>query len=419
VIRRTATELRAAGLAVGLALTVLLAACSGGDSSPEGSGGPPAQGGSNNSDNGGGDDQAAPVRISTTPADGARDVAPGEPVTVRAEGGTLTEVTLKNPAGRQVKGAMSADRTTWTSAEPLGYDRRYALAATASGGGGPAKANLAFTTVKPAGLIYPSFFPAPSLKRIGVGQPLAVIYDKPPADRAAAERALTVKAVPAQEGAWNWWDNRTLHYRPKQYWKAGTKITLAANVYGVHLGNKMYGETDRTLSLTVGPAKIATVNDRTHMMTVTIDGKKVRTIPVSMGRSGAVNVGGKKIDFITASGVYVAQEKYRVKRMNSATFGLPSNYSLGYDSQIPLAVRISNGGVFVHSAPWSVADQGRRNVSHGCININPQAAKWFYQNFSYGDVVVVQNTSTKLAPTDGFGDWNISWAEWLKGSALR
>ncbi len=93
--------------------------------------------------------------------------------------------------------------------------------------------------------------------------------------------------------------------------------------------------------------------------------------------------------------------------------------TLGYDSKIPLAVRISNDGVFVHAAPWSVKDQGIRNVSHGCININPQAGQWFYDNFSYGDIVTVTGTTTRLDPTDGFGDWNLSWQQWLTGSVLN
>ena len=127
----------------------------------------------------------------------------------------------------------------------------------------------------------------------------------------------------------------------------------------------------------------------------------------------------KKISLVTPSGVYVAREKYAVKRMSSAAYGLPTSFDLGYDKDIPLAVRISAGGIFVHSAPWSVADQGVRNVSHGCININPDAAKWFYGTFGFGDVVTVTGTNTQLAPTDGFGDWNIPWSTWQDGSALR
>ncbi|MDV3296084.1 MAG: MFS transporter, partial [Brachybacterium paraconglomeratum] len=166
-----------------------------------------------------------------------------------------------------------------------------------------------------------------------------------------------------------------------------------AKIYGVDLGEGMYGETDRSLNLTIGPAKIATIDDKTHQMIVTVNGKKVQTFPVSMGRPGSTTgKDGKKISFVTPSGTYVAQEKYKVKRMNSSSYGLPSNASLGYDEKIPLAVRISNSGIFVHSAPWSVADQGRRNASHGCVNLSPAAGKWFYAHFSSGDIVTIQGT---------------------------
>jgi hypothetical protein len=128
----------------------------------------------------------------------------------------------------------------------------------------------------------------------------------------------------------------------------------------VDLGGGLYGETDRTLNLTIGPSKIASVDDATHQMTATIDGQVVRTIPVSMGRDESIVVDGNEISFVTPSGIYVAQEKYEVKQMSSSTYGLPTTYDLGYDSAIPLAVRLSNSGIFAHSAPWSVADQGVR-----------------------------------------------------------
>ncbi len=359
----------------------------------------------------------APAGIVTEPRDGATNVSPIVPVVVRAENGKLTEVAMTNPEGREVAGKLSPDQTKWTSTEVLGYGRGYKITATANGSD-EQRIDSAFTTLKPRQTIFPSFFPSPQMKTIGVGQPMVVIFDKPPVDRAAAEKTLTVTTVPAVKGAWYWWDNRTLHYRPQSYWKPGTKITVSANVYGVNLGGNAYGETDRTLKVTVGPSKIAKIDDATKKMQVYIDGKLVRTVPVSMGMDKSTVVKGKKISFVTPSGTYVAQEKYPVKQMSSATYGLPTSYDLGYDKAIPLAVRISGEGIFVHSAPWSVADQGVRNVSHGCINISPDAAKWFYKTFSFGDIVQVTGTSTKLAPTDGFGDWNIPWEQWQTGSAL-
>ena len=365
---------------------------------------------------------AAPVSravITTTPQDTATGASVIDPVVVRAANGTLDAVTLTNPDGKEIAGALSADRTTWTSGEPLGYGRSYRIEAAARDTAGLAtSSSSSFTTVAPAATIFPSFEPPPDRGQVRVGQPLSVIFDKAPPDKAAAERALTVTSVPAQPGGWYWTDERTVHYRPQVYWQAGTKITVDAKVYGVDLGGGLYGETDRTLNLTIGPSKIASVDDATHQMTVTIDGQVVRTIPVSMGRDESIVVDGKEISFVTPSGIYVAQEKYEVKQMNSASYGLPTSYDLGYDSAIPLAVRLSNSGIFAHSAPWSVADQGVRNVSHGCINMPPDAAQWFYDTFSYGDIVTVTGTSTQLAPDDGYGDWNIPWDLWLKGSAL-
>ncbi len=358
-------------------------------------------------------------RITTVPAADATGVSPIAPIVIDVTAGTIGSVSVTNPDGRSVKGSYAADRSRWTSSEPLAYAGTYTISAAANGPTGTSTSVGRFTTVAPRVTVFPSLFPNPSMTTVGIGQPMVVIFDKPPADRAAAERALTVTTVPAVQGAWSWIDRRTVHYRPKEYWKPGTKITVAANLYGVNLGNGMYGEIDRTLEVTVGPSKIAKINDATKQMQVFIDNKLVRTVPVSMGQSKEIAVAGKKISLVTPSGIYVAQEKYPVKRMSSATYGLPTDYDLGYDKNIPLAVRLSNGGIFVHSAPWSVADQGVRNVSHGCININPEAAQWFYNTFSFGDIVEVTGTSTALAPTDGFGDWNMAWSTWQQGSVLN
>jgi lipoprotein-anchoring transpeptidase ErfK/SrfK len=357
--------------------------------------------------------------ITSTPGDAAAGASVLDSVVVTVADGTLDTVVVTNPEGKEVAGELSADGTTWTSGEPLGYARTYTIEATARDAAGlTTTSSSSFTTVAPAGVIFPSFEPPPDRGVVGVGHPISVIFDKAPPDQAAAERAVTVTTVPAQVGGWYWVDERTMHYRPQVYWQAGTQITVDAKIYGVDLGGGFYGETDRTMNLTIGPSKIATVDDATHQMTVTIDGQVARQFPVSMGRDESITVDGKVISFVTPSGIYVAQEKYNVKQMNSGSYGLPTSYDLGYDSAIPLAVRLSNSGIFAHSAPWSVSDQGVRNVSHGCINMPPDAAQWFYDTFNYGDVVQVTGTGAQLAADDGYGDWNIGWEQWLQGSAL-
>lgn len=169
-----------------------------------------------------------------------------------------------------------------------------------------------FSTLRPDHTTSLSFYPGPSLKTIGVGQPLVVTFDSPPTDRAAAEKALTVTTVLTVAGSWYWIDRTTVLYRPKDFWKAGSRITVAARIFGVDLGDGMYGEGDRTLNVTVGQSRVAKIDDATKQMRVFIDGKLVRTVPVSLVRD---------------------------------------------DKNIPLAVRLCDEGIFVHSAPWSVDDQ--------------------------------------------------------------
>jgi lipoprotein-anchoring transpeptidase ErfK/SrfK len=403
-------------------LVALLAGCSGsGGTTPidqaaneQGQAGPGGSGGKADAP------VVPPARLALRPANGARDVSPTAPVSVVAAAGTLTTVAVRNSAGRPVRGTLSADRTRWTSAEPLGYAKTYAVSATAvNSAGKPTKKTGTFSTVTPVTFTMPYIFPGPNLKRVGIGQPVTVHFDEAITDRAAAERALTVTASPAQLGGWYWFDSQNVHYRPKTYWRPGTKVTVTAKVYGVHVGGGIYGQQDAQSSFTIGPARVFTINDKTHSGVVTVNGKVVKRIPVSMGRGGSVTVKGKTIYFTTASGPHVVQEKYPVKKMSSASYGLPVDAPLGYEEDIPLAVRISADGEFVHAASWSVGDQGRRNVSHGCINISPANARWFYDTFTYGDIVDIKGTGATLQAGNKYGDWMVPWSEWLTGSALR
>jgi lipoprotein-anchoring transpeptidase ErfK/SrfK len=106
-------------------------------------------------------------------------------------------------------------------------------------------------------------------------------------------------------------------------------------------------------------------------------------------------------------------------RMTSASYGLtdPKDPNF-YDEIIKLTVQISYSGEYVHLADWNIPAHGHANTSHGCINVGPAYAQWFYDNFNAGDVVDVKNSPITLAETNGLGDWTVSWDQWLKGSAL-
>ena len=364
---------------------------------------------------------AAPARLTITPRNGSDGQSVTTPVTVRAAGGTVSTVSLRNSDGELVAGTFSADRTTWTSTEPLGYDKSYSLAAVAANADGrTTRSSSAFSTVTPRTFTLPSLFPGgPGGPRtVGVGQPIQVRFDEAIADKAAAEKALVVTTSPHVDGAWHWFSDSEAHWRPQHYWTPGTKVSVKANVYGVAVGDGIYGQQDVSTSFTIGASKIFTINDKTHTGVIKINGKATRTVPVSMGRGGSVTVNGHTIYFTTQSGPHIVREKYPVKRMTSASYGLPKDTPLGYDEKISLAVRISVDGEFVHSAPWSVWAQGKQNVSHGCVNVSPANAQYFYSNFSWGDVVDIKNTGVTLPFAAEADEWGASWAKWTAGSAL-
>jgi lipoprotein-anchoring transpeptidase ErfK/SrfK len=364
---------------------------------------------------------AALARLTITPRNGSDGQSVTAPVTVRAVGGTVSTVNLRNPDGKLVAGTFSTDRTTWTSTEPLGYDKSYSLAAVAANADGKTTTTTsAFSTVTPRTFTMPYLFPGGSgPKTVGVGQPIQVRFDEDIADKAAAEKALVVKTTPPVAGAWHWFSDREVHWRPQHYWKPGTKVSVKANVYGVGVGNGIYGQQDVSSSFTIGASKIFTINDKAHTGVIKINGKATRTVPVSMGRGGSVTIDGQTIYFTTQSGPHIVKEKYPVKRMTSASYGLPKDTPLGYDENISLAVRISEDGEFVHSAPWSVWAQGKQNVSHGCINVSPANAQYFYSTFSWGDIVDIENTGVTLPFAAEANEWGVTWAKWAAGSALN
>jgi lipoprotein-anchoring transpeptidase ErfK/SrfK len=346
------------------------------------------------------------AQLAIAPADKAADVSPVDAVKVSAAQGTLTSVALANADGKQIKGQLSPDGQTWQSIEPLGYGRSYTVTATATGTDGrPVTSTSSFTTIKPRNQTYASMNPRNG-EVVGIGQPIAIYFDEPIKDKATAQKAITIRTTPAVEGAFYWFSDKEVHWRPQKYWAAGTKVVTDIKIYGKDLGGGIYGQEDRHIAFTIGDAFVAEADGNTHQMVVKVNGAVVKTVPISMGRE----------KYPTGDGTFVVTEKFDKKIMDSSTWGIAVDSPDGYKTEVQWATRISGGGVFVHAAPWSLGDQGKRNVSHGCLNASPANAKWFYDTAKKGDIVLVTNSGgPKLAPTDGFGDWNMSWAQWVKG----
>ena len=346
-------------------------------------------------------------KLQSSVTDGAVGVAVESPITVSADDGVLGPVTLVNAAGRMVKGELSPDGVTWRSAEPLGYNKQYTLTAEALGLGGATQSNATFETHSPQNLTMPYVFPKEG-EVVGVGQPVAVRFDENIPDRFAAQQAITVRTDPPVEGAFYWVNSREVRWRPAEYWKPGTKVDVSVKTYGVDLGDGLFGQDDVTSHFTIGDEVIATADDTTKTMTVRINGEVVKTMPISMGKNKTP----------TDNGTYIIGDRHSFLVMDSSTYGVPVNSPDGYRTEVNWATQMSYSGIYVHSAPWSVGSQGRSNVSHGCLNVSPQNAEWFYESTKRGDIVEVVNTvGSTLSGVDGLGDWNIPWEQWKAGNA--
>ncbi|MCB0939589.1 MAG: L,D-transpeptidase family protein [Mycobacterium sp.] len=339
--------------------------------------------------------------------DGAVDVAVDQPVTVRASSGVLGSVSMVDDAGTEVAGRLSPDGVTWSTADQLDYNRRYTISAKSLGLGGVTTEKLEFQTQSPENLTMPYLLPGDG-EVVGVGQPVAVRFDENIPNRVAAERAIKVTTTPPVEGAFYWLNNREVRWRPANYWKPGTSVAVEVNTYGVDLGDGLFGQENLRSHFTIGDEVIATANDDTKELTIRRNGEVIKTMPISMGKNSTP----------TSNGTYIIGDRFSHLIMDSSTYGVPSNSPNGYRTEVDWATQMSYSGIYVHSAPWSVGSQGYSNVSHGCLNVSPGNAQWFYNNTKRGDIVEVRNTVGSTLPgTEGLGDWNIPWEQWKAGNA--
>ncbi|MFY2859112.1 L,D-transpeptidase [Mycobacterium sp. THU-M104] len=238
-----------------------------------------------------------------------------------------------------------------------------------------------FTGAAPFGT--PRFVPVTG-STVGVAQPIIINFPGRVDDAGAAVDAVHVSSIPAVPGKFYWMTPTQLRWRPLSFWPAHTLVTIDA---GGTVSNFMTGDT-----------LLATADDATHQLTVTRNGVVEKTFPMSMGMAA----GGHQ----TPNGTYYVQDKKASVVMDSSTYGVPVNSAYGYKVTVADAVRFDNVGDYVHSAPWSVNDQGKRDVSHGCINLSPANAKWFYDNFGAGDPIIVKNsTGGGYKKNDGSADW--------------
>jgi lipoprotein-anchoring transpeptidase ErfK/SrfK len=346
----------------------------------------------------------------TEPAADAKDVPAGTEIVFMATDAVSTRVTLKDTSGAEVPGAMHPDGAGWLPSKALRYGTPYTATVTATGDDGKTTtAKATFTTMaKPDKLVsFVSFLTDGAT--VGVGMPLLFKLSrsigKP--QRAAVQRRLLVHTEPAQTGIWTWYSDTELHWRPKEFWQAGSKISVNVRTGGLPVGNGYYGKQDSTLTCTIGPSLVMTVDDTASpkVMTVVKDGAAVKTIPVSLGRPSMPS----------SSGTTVVIERLAKTVFDTMSDPNPANR---YRTDIEYAQRLTWGGEFVHAAPWSVQDQGKNNVSHGCVNMSTENAKWLFDQTLIGTPVIIKGTSRKLEYGNGWTDWDKPWDDYVKGSAI-
>ncbi len=346
------------------------------------------------------------AQLTITPANGSKNVAPGAGITVTATRGKVTDVSIQT-SGTQVSGTLSADGTVWHSKWTLGTNQRFTVTATAvSPAGKTATATSSFHTLRPSSTFQTQIFEGGG-QTYGVGMPIKLTFSQPITNKATVERAMEVRTSTRVAGVW-WWDgDQTLDFRPQQWWPVGTRVSFIGHLDGVEGAPGMYGVDDLTQNFSIGDSLIAKVSTSSHEMRVYRDGKHIYTWPISTGQPGDD----------TPNGTFLTIDKGNPVRMKPADIapGAPGYY----DVLVYWSVRFTWSGDYIHSAPWSVANQGNSNVSHGCVNLGPSYAPIYYNMEKPGDPVIVSGSPVHGAWDDGWTDWFLSWPQALDRSATH
>ncbi|MDX2594345.1 MULTISPECIES: Ig-like domain-containing protein [Streptomyces] len=369
-----------------------------------------------NGNGGGKSSQTSAATITISAKDGATNASINA-TGVKVSGGKLTDVKMTVAgSGQAVPGAISADGASWKPKARLERGTKYEIAATAKDAGGhTAAANSIFTTVTSANSFIGTYTPDNGTT-VGVGMPVSFTFDKSITDKKAVQSHITVGTSSGQQVVGHWFGDRRLDFRPQEYWKAGSKVTMRIDLDGVRGANGVYGVQKKTVSFTVGRAQVSTVDARTQTMTVVRDGRTLKTVPISAGSP----------QHTTYNGQMVISEKFVQTRMNGSTVGFGGEYDI---SDVPHAMRLTSSGTFIHGNYWYNKGNppfGREGTSHGCVGLadvqgaqGATTAKWFYDNSLVGDVVIVKNSPDRtVSPDNGLNGWNMAWSAWTAGSAL-
>jgi lipoprotein-anchoring transpeptidase ErfK/SrfK len=356
----------------------------------------------------GGDGKAPGTSVSVNLT--GKAATPGEPVKVTLAQGKLNAVSVTAAEGGALAGKISADGRSWTSERVAAPGTAYTVEAKDTEGGSD---RATFATAEAEKVNKLVLAPGKNTT-VGIGQPLSVVFDHPVKDRAAVEKALKVATSNDTEGSWGWLQDHSgkdrVDWRPEEYWKPGTKVTLDAQLNGVDTGaDGGWFVRDYTTTFTIGAAQVVKVDLDRSRLALHRDGKQVLDIPMSAGTPG-----GEKASW---RGTAVLMSKEGTINMRSETVGLGD----AYDKMVDYSMRLTWSGMYVHAAPWNAGYFGQANRSSGCVGMSDANAAALYGQVRVGDPFEMTGAQAKgtVAEGNGYGAWNLSWADWRAKSALK
>ncbi|MFD3515032.1 Ig-like domain-containing protein [Streptomyces sp. NPDC058657] len=335
----------------------------------------------------------------------------GEPVKVTlTEGDKLDSVSVMDTKGGTLTGQISADGKSWTSTRTTAPGTSYTVEAKAAG---LTAAKSAFRTAAADKVNKLTMAPGKGTT-VGIAHPLSIVFDNPVKNRAAVEKQLKVTTSNNTEGSWGWMMDYSgkdrVDWRPKEYWKPGTKVSLEAGLNGTDSGKGGgWFVRDYRTDFTIGKNQVVKVDLDNHRLKLFRDGAQLKDVPMSAGTPG-----GKKASW---RGKTVLMSKEGTINMRSETVGLGD----AYDKMVDYSMRMTWSGMYAHAAPWNKGYFGTANKSSGCVGMSDADAKWIYDQVQVGDPFEVTGDDAKgtQALNNGYGNWNVSWAEWQSKSALK
>ncbi|MEV0020882.1 Ig-like domain-containing protein [Streptomyces atroolivaceus] len=359
--------------------------------------------------------------IRIVPEDGAENVGADSRLEVTVPDGRLERVKvtrMEDAEHREVPGRIAENGRSWAPEDGgyrLGLAGKYSVEAVAVDGDGRRSArSTSFTTLVPKDRFI-GYFKPENRSTVGTGMIVSFAFNRAVTRRAAVEKAIRITTRPEVEVVGHWFGKDRLDFRPAAYWKPGTEVTVDVGLRDVEGAPGVYGSQRKKISFRVGRSQTSVVDARAHTMEVRRDGEVVSTVPITAGAARTTTYNGKM----------VVSELHDVTRMDGSTVGFGGEYDI---KDVPHAIRLTKSGTFLHGNYWESPDVfGSENTSHGCIGLrdvkgggSDTPAGWFFERTLVGDVVEVVNSADRtVAPDNGLGGWNLGWARWKAGSALR